>query len=393
MNELRSFSFLFPTSWGGLKRFIALCMMFLTLFHFSSDLKSQVADVKLVQSEDWQRSHALMLENMSFYLDGAVAVDIESGQVRWKSPESAVLRRLERIVQEIASLQSLPSPWVKGGFSDEVRSLIERVSSLDHHDLRRWRMADGLSDEEQWYVLVQSGLDELKMQLAMELNYRVNAALYASLKDALAEDETSEQGNLDLNWLDLDVNAPLPAMDLEFSTITSGTLSGEDRAIWPSAQTPDLAFWMERIIFLLENQETRLMALESSAVLPGARPALMPISSDASLGQLRLPQSVDVSFPSGSASMTLNAQLQLNEVMELLCRHPQIRVVCTGHADPSGSRTHNHALSKSRARVVRDYILQSGLDGERVLLNYFGAERNRSMSESDRRVEIRFYVE
>ena len=87
-------------------------------------------------------------------------------------------------------------------------------------------MADGLSDEEQWYVLVQSGLDELKMQLAMELNYRVNAALYASLKDALAEDETSEQGNLDLNWLDLDVNAPLPAMDLEFSTITSGTLSG-----------------------------------------------------------------------------------------------------------------------------------------------------------------------
>jgi len=33
------------------------------------------------------------------------------------------------------------------------------------------------------------------------------------------------------------------------------------------------------------------------------------------------------------------------------------------------------------------------LDGERVLLNYFGAERNRSMSESDRRVEIRFYVE
>jgi outer membrane protein OmpA-like peptidoglycan-associated protein len=231
------------------------------------------------------------------------------------------------------------------------------------------------------------------MQLAMELNYRVNAALYASLKDALAEDETSEQGNLDLNWLDLDVNAPLPAMDLEFSTITSGTLSGEDRAIWPSAQIPDLAFWMERIIFLLENQETRLMALESSAVLPVARPALMPISSDASLGQLRLPQSVDVSFPSGSASMTLNAQLQLNEVMELLCRHPQIRVVCTGHADPSGSRTHNHALSKSRARVVRDYILQSGLDGERVLLNYFGAERNRSMSESDRRVEIRFYVE
>ncbi len=117
----------------------------------------------------WQRSHALMLENMGFFLDGAVDVDMELGQVQWKTSEAAVFRRLERIVQEVASLQALPVPWTKGGFSDEIKALIGHVGSLDYRDLRRWRMAENLSEKEQWYVLVQSGLDELKMQLAMEL--------------------------------------------------------------------------------------------------------------------------------------------------------------------------------------------------------------------------------
>jgi outer membrane protein OmpA-like peptidoglycan-associated protein len=393
MNEQWSFSLLLAACWEGAIRLLEFCIILVTLFHVPSELRSQGEGVKQDQTEVWQRSHALMLENMGFYLDGAVAVDIELGQVQWKSSEPAVFRRLERIVQEVASLQSLPTPWVKGGFSSDVKSLIGRVSSLDHHDLRRWRMAENLSEEEQWYVLVQSGLDELKMQLAMELNYRVNAALFTSLEDALALNEPSNEGNSALDWLDLDVNAPLPAIELELSAITSGALSGEDRSIWPNTQTPELAFWMERIISLLENQEMRIMGLESSTVLSRSQPVLMPISSDASLRQLSLPQSVNISFQSGSSAMALNAQLQLNEVMELLCRHPQIRVVCTGHADLSGTRSHNHALSKSRARAVRDFILQSGLDGERVLLNYFGEERSRSMAGSDRRVEIRFYVE
>ena len=374
-------------------RLLLSCITLVAFFHVAIEFRSQGTDLKHAQSKVWQRSHALMIENIGFYLDGAVAVDMELGQAGWKSSEAAVLRRIERIVQEVASLQSLPSPWIKGGFSSEVKSLIERVSSLDHHDLRRWRMAENLSDEEQWYVLVQSGLDELKMQLAMELNYRVNAALFASLKDALVVDEAQDEGSPYLDWLDVDVNAPLPALELELSAITSGALSEEDRSIWPSTEAPELAYWMERIVFLLENQETRIMDLESSAVLSRSQPVLMPISSDASLRQLSLPQSVDISFSTGSSAMSLNAQLQLNEVMELLCRHPQIRVVCTGHADLSGGRSHNHSLSKSRAKTVRNYILQSGMDGQRVLLNYFGEERSRSMTGSDRRVEIRFYVE
>ncbi len=344
-----------------------------------------------VQSVVWQRSHALMLENIGFFLDGAVEVDLELGKVQWKMSEAAVSRKLERIVQEVASLQSLSNTWINGGFSQEVKELIHYVAELDHRDLRRWRMAENLSDEEQWYVLVQSGLDELKMQLAMELNYRVNAALFEELKGLLAEEEIGSGNAFETDWLALDTNAPLPALAVEMSLATADAISAEDRSIWPRPETPDLTFWMERILFLLEDQDRRIQRMELGE--QGSQSVLRPIQSDPSLNQLRLPQAVDVRFASGSVAMDLSAQLELNEVMELLCRYPQIRVVCTGHADAIGGRAQNHLLSKNRARAVRDYILQTGLDGDRVLLNYFGEERLQTSLDSDRRVEIQFYVE
>ena len=393
MNERSPFSLLPINLRVRVRRIGLLCLSAFMLMTAGGKLGAQDANKDFAQSEMWKRSHALMLENMGFYLDGAVAVDMDTGRVQWKTSETAVFRRLERIVQEVAGLQSLPAPWIKGGFSDEIKELIEQVSSLDHRDLRRWRMAENLSEEEEWYVLVQSGLDELKMQLAMELNYRVNAALFESLKGLLTENSGVQGDDPVLDWLTLDANTPLPSMALELSSASSGAISAEDRSVWPGNDAQDLTYWMERILYLLEGQERRIISLESSGVMPIATSVLLPISTDATLSQLRLPEAVNIPFSSASASMDLNAQLQLNEVMELLCRHPQIRVVCTGHADPSGARSLNHTLSKSRAQTVRNYILQSGLESHRVLLNYFGEERNSTHFSFDRRVEIRFYVE
>lgn len=359
----------------------------------TTSLRAQSDDMTAERPDAWRRSHALMLENIGFFLDGAVEVDLELGAVKWKISEAAIHRRLERIVLEVASLQSLPAPWVKGGFSEEVRELIAYVSRLDYRDLRRWRMADNLTEEEQWYVLVQSGLDELKMQIAMELNHRVNTALFDELKSLLTKDEVRESNSFETNWLDLDANAPLPLLSHEFSTASSEDLLADDRSVWPRSETPNMEVLMERILFLLESQEQRLLLLEGENGTSQMNSLLKPVQSDGALSQLRLPEKVAVFFASGSAEMTLNAQLKVNEVMELLCRHPQIRVVCTGHADQEGGRAHNHQLSKQRARTVRDFILQTGLESDRVLLNYFGEERLSTSTASDRRVEIRFYVE
>ena len=91
--------------------------------------------------------------------------------------------------------------------------------------------------------------------------------------------------------------------------------------------------------------------------------------------------------------MTLAAQLQLNEVVEVMGIYGRLRVVCTGHADVKGDRAANLALSKRRAETVRTHLLGSGVASTRVVLNYFGEERAQNRGALDRRVEVAFFVE
>ena len=67
-------------------------------------------------------------------------------------------------------------------------------------------------------------------------------------------------------------------------------------------------------------------------------------------------------------------------------------MVCTGHADVTGDRSANLALSKKRAQAVRAHLLESGVESPRVVLNYFGEERATNQGALDRRVEVAFFV-
>ena len=332
----------------------------------------------------------LMLQNVGFYLDGAVEVDLDEGVVDWKESEKDVLKQVTRIVRQVGELQAIEGLMDEVAFTDEVQAAIHHVNELTIRDLRHWRMAQGLSESEQWYVMVQTALDELKMQIAIELKYRVNRALFQQLENTLSaiKDE-------DADWLKVDDNAPLPATDWTLSDGSSAALSAADGSSWIGGGNGETYFedMLERIVQLLEQQDGRLRALESGVSESASEVSwLPPVLSDARLKHLRLPDYMDVSFYSGSFKLTLNAQLQLNEVIELMGRYPQLRVVCTGHADMQGERSLNMALSRNRASSVRSYLLQSGVKAERVLLNYFGEERAKAAGAEDRRVEVRFYV-
>ena len=165
---------------------------------------------------------------------------------------------------------------------------------------------------------------------------------------------------------------------------------------------------MQQILTILESQEARLTALEKAqfqsrsdgssggSVADLAESTFSPNrpkpASDPELRALNLPASFDVQFYEGSSTLTLTAQLQLNEVLEFMGIYPQLRVVCTGHADVNGDRTANLALSKKRAQAVRAHLLESGVEATRVVLNYFGEERATNQGALDRRVEVAFFV-
>ena len=331
------------------------------------------------------RTQQLIMANIGHYLDGAVEVDVEAGTVSWNASSRQVERNIRSIIEQVASYQSMDEALKDVALSTETTALIERVSNLSFRDLRHWRMAEGLSEAEQWYVMVQSALDEVRMQIGMDLKVHLNQ----TLMDALQGTVSLEASNAE--WLEIDEGQALPAMDWERSDATSNDLSGNDASVWPTpaANDAEMAEILERILQLIENQETRLRQLEAGGSPSVAMPSGVP---ELAAGALRLPEYIDVSFYTGSAKLTLGAQLQLNEIIEVMGRHPQVRVVCTGHADLPGDRQSNLALSRRRAEAVRTYLLQSGIEPARALLNFFGEERASTTGPSDRRVEVRFYL-
>ena len=331
------------------------------------------------------RTQQLIMANIGHYLDGAVEVDVEAGTVSWHASSRQVERNIRSIIEQVASYQSMDEALKDVALSAETTALIERVSNLSFRDLRHWRMAEGLSEAEQWYVMVQSALDEVRMQIGMDLKVHLNQTLMDALQGSVSLDASNAE------WLEIDEGQTLPAMDWERSDATSNDLSGNDASVWPTpaANDAEMAVILERILQLIENQETRLRQLETGGSPSIAMPSGVP---ELSAGALRLPEYIDVSFYTGSAKLTLGAQLQLNEIIEVMGRHPQVRVVCTGHADLPGDRQSNLALSRRRAEAVRAYLLQSGIEPARALLNFFGEERASTTGPSDRRVEVRFYL-
>ena len=331
------------------------------------------------------RTQQLIMANIGHYLDGAVEVDVEAGTVSWRASSRQVERNIRSIIEQVASYQSMDEALKDVALSAETTALIERVSNLSFRDLRHWRMAEGLSEAEQWYVMVQSALDEVRMQIGMDLKVHLNQTLMDALQGSVSLDASNAE------WLEIDEGQALPAMDWERSDATSNDLSGNDASVWPTpaANDAEMAVILERILQLIENQETRLRQLETGGSPSIAMPSGVP---ELSAGALRLPEYIDVSFYTGSAKLTLGAQLQLNEIIEVMGRHPQVRVVCTGHADLPGDRQSNLALSRRRAEAVRAYLLQSGIEPARALLNFFGEERASTTGPSDRRVEVRFYL-
>lgn len=333
------------------------------------------------------RAHQLIMENVGYFLDGSVVVDIEAGTVSWNVSEREVERKLGEVIRHAASLQQVEGLVSRVQLSEETSDLIQRVSNLSVHDLRHWRMADGLTEAEQWYVMVQTALDELRMQVGLDLKVYLNQTLMEALRPRAGELSVGVAPLTD--WLEIDEGAPLPSLDWEASDATSGALSANDASSWGGgALEPDLNAVLERILDVLELQDLRLRQLEEGRSLEVQAPVTTLPTGQA----LRLPEFMDVTFYSGSARLTLGAQLQLNEIMELMGRYPNIRVVCTGHADLPGDRQSNLALSRRRAEVVRSYLLQSGIAPERALLNFFGEERASTTGPADRRVEVRFYL-
>ncbi len=76
---------------------------------------------------------------------------------------------------------------------------------------------------------------------------------------------------------------------------------------------------------------------------------------------------VTVSFGSGSYELDTNAKGALDGVATWLGNDERRTLKLAGHADISGNVASNVTLSGKRAEAVKDYLLQHGIDGSRIM--------------------------
>ena len=355
-----------------------------------------------------EQLRGLAIDAIGVYLRGEMRV--EDNDIGWSSSVRNVGKDMERIVRDLMRIRAFAGQEDFKGFSEEVAMLLVDFEELDMRDVERMRGSGTRSFEERTYVLIEQRVQEILLQCGVELGRYVNRGLLqkiGTVEQSLSVEELSR-------WTNPDENVPLEPIELNFNLETMSLLDREDESTWPEeggdaraggANVPEwqsMQDMMQRILSLVEAQEARIQALERGSPAPSVNPRDVaaqswnpnrPLpASDPVLASLQLPASFDVQFYEGSARLTLTAQLQLNEVMEYLGMYPQLRVVCTGHADLTGDRAANLALSKKRAQAVQRHLLESGVLSTRVVLNYFGEERASNRGALDRRVEVAFFV-
>lgn len=81
----------------------------------------------------------------------------------------------------------------------------------------------------------------------------------------------------------------------------------------------------------------------------------------------------DLLFEPGSSSLSPAARSRLSMLAGALRDRPQAHLQVHGYADTTGDEAFNKTLSAARARAVRGYLAQRGIDGRRIETVGYGA--------------------
>jgi len=80
----------------------------------------------------------------------------------------------------------------------------------------------------------------------------------------------------------------------------------------------------------------------------------------------------NVFFETGSAALRPSSREELQRLYELLRKNRRMYIQINGHTDNVGKPANNQDLSTARAKAVYDYLVEAGIDRERLSFKGFG---------------------
>jgi outer membrane protein OmpA-like peptidoglycan-associated protein len=99
-------------------------------------------------------------------------------------------------------------------------------------------------------------------------------------------------------------------------------------------------------------------------------------------------------FDLDRATLKQESEKQLNPMVTLMIRHPELKLEIQGHTDNQGKDDYNMNLSKNRAETVSSYLKLFGINKNRLVTKGFGESRPIASNDTEegraqnRRVEL-----
>ncbi|MDN5204002.1 OmpA family protein [Fulvivirgaceae bacterium BMA10] len=100
-------------------------------------------------------------------------------------------------------------------------------------------------------------------------------------------------------------------------------------------------------------------------------------------------------FQQSSAKITIESYDELNTIVNMMNRNPDMIIQLEGHTDNTGPAAPNLRLSQQRVESVKSYLVNRGIHKKRIKLKAFGGTMPLSRENTDeakrinRRVEVR----
>lgn len=358
----------------------------------------------------------LMEAGIGAYLDARVHFT-KQGVVS-DLPSTQLAEEIDAMVK--AAAEDLGKPGAFDGLSEPTRMQLSRLTHIDWSQARNG--VDAGEEEDKYlaiYYYVRSQREELERQLRADL---LPLASIAVLGKSAAEPGSQVRINSTCGTV-FDEQNYLCALDLQLADTGGGGIDPQlgdrlmramsERGSTPVTDTPvvqqkirkrdrwlkaELDAINDRIDHMdqrrelweirdrMEDIEDRLagLSVEMEELRNDEDPGDNP---SAELSDL-VGQNITVRFPRNSTHLSAEYRVLLNEVFEQLARSPEHRVLVTGYSDRSGDTNANLVLSEQRAKAVRNYLLQRGVPGDRLMVNYYGDSRSTGRDPSERRVEV-----
>jgi outer membrane protein OmpA-like peptidoglycan-associated protein len=103
--------------------------------------------------------------------------------------------------------------------------------------------------------------------------------------------------------------------------------------------------------------------------------AYQEIDRPVELNPLKVGQKIvvrNIFFKSGQSQVLPDSKPELDKIVTLLNKYPQLVLEISGHTDASGPDEMNQKLSEQRAIAVRDYLVAQGVDKSRLQTKGYG---------------------